>query len=282
MTASPAANGHTVAHAIRAAAARLADASDTARLDAELLMAHVLGVSRSELLVRCMENDAPPEFEALVARRADCEPIAYIIGCAGFYSREFAVTPDVLIPRADSEVLIDVALEHRSQACDILDLGTGSGALLLSVLAEIPSARGVGIDASAGAAAVARDNAKRLGLSERARIERRDWNQPGWMRGLGPYDLVLCNPPYVESSAALDRDVREHEPASALFAGVDGLDDYRVVIPQLRGLLREGGIAIFEIGSSQADAVGKIARNARFRTEIRHDLANRPRCIVLR
>ncbi len=271
----------TVSGAIREAARRLADTSDTARLDAELLMAHALGVSRSELLVRHMRDDAPPPFGLLIERRAAHEPVAYITGHAGFYGRDFAVTPDVLIPRPDSETLIDVALELAPQPQRILDLGTGSGALLLTLLAELPEALGVGIDASPRAVEVAKRNAQALALEARAKIEVCDWNAAGWTDSLGTFDLIICNPPYVETGAALDPQVRGHEPHAALFAGDTGLDEYRAIIPQLGPLLQPQALALFEIGPSQGDAVSEIARTAGFACEIRCDLANRPRCAVL-
>ncbi len=154
----------TVAQAIRAAAERLASTSDTARLDAELLMAHTLGVSRSDMLVRAMHDSAPDGFTALVKRRAGHEPVAYITGLQDFYGRQFAVAPQVLIPRADSETLIEAALERAAGARSILDLGTGSGALLITALLEIDDAHGVGIDASAAAVEITRANAAALGV----------------------------------------------------------------------------------------------------------------------
>ena len=273
----------TVAGAIRAAAERLADTSDTARLDAEWLMAHTLGVTRSDLLLRHMSDSAPDGFTALVERRAAHEPVAYITGTQEFYGRSFRVSPDVLIPRGDSEVLIETALEIAPHAKRVLDMGTGSGALLVTTLLEIEGAFGIGIDASPEAVAVAESNAQSLGLiGAKARFLERDWTREGWSAALGTFDLILCNPPYVEAEAALDPDVRAYEPASALFAGEDGLDDYRVIIPQLGKLLNSGGVAILEIGYTQAEAVTKIAENSGFAVSIRNDLANRPRCAVLR
>lgn len=273
----------SVGEAIRAAATRLAPTSDTARLDAELLMAHALGVSRSELLLRHTKDAEPTSFAAFVDRRAAREPLAYITGIQEFYGRDFAVTRDTLIPRGDSETLIDTALEVAPSARRVLDLGTGSGALLVTALLEIEGASGVATDASGRALEVAEANARRLGLGpERARFLLRDWTRPGWSNDLGGFDLVLCNPPYVETGAALDPDVREFEPASALFAGEEGLDDYRVLIPQLRGLMKEGAKAIFEIGHEQGEILANLAQNNGFSAEIRLDLAKRPRVALLR
>ncbi|MHA7820342.1 MAG: peptide chain release factor N(5)-glutamine methyltransferase [Erythrobacter sp.] len=273
----------TVAEAIRAATAKLAATSDTARLDAEVLMAHALEVSRSDMLLRYMSDVVPKGFEALVVRRATHEPVAHITGIQEFYGRDFAVSRDVLIPRGDSETLIDTALEIAPKAARVLDLGTGSGALLITALVELGGASGIGLDASEAALEIARRNAHALGLiGAQARFRRRDWCEEGWSADLGTFDLILCNPPYVEEEARLDPDVRNFEPASALFAGREGLDDYRVLVPQLRKLLDVGGVAILEIGHTQADAVAGIARNCGFSVEIRADLANRPRCAILR
>ncbi|MBX7533754.1 peptide chain release factor N(5)-glutamine methyltransferase [Qipengyuania sp. 1XM1-15A] len=270
----------TVGDAIRAAAGRLEATSPTARLDAELLMANALGMQRSDMLIRAMQDDAPEGFAALVDRRANCEPVAHILGHQEFYGREFLVTADTLIPRGDSELLVACALESHPAPSRVLDLGTGTGALLLSVLAET-SAKGVGTDRSAAALAVAHDNADRLGVEDRTRFYLLDWHKEGWADELGRFDLILCNPPYVEESAKLEPDVRGFEPHGALFAGPEGLDDYRVIIPQLRNLLTYGGSAILEIGHEQSASVSEIAQAAGFSVELRRDLADRPRALIL-
>ena len=275
----------TIADAIRAAAERLSATSDTARLDAELLMAHVLGVSRSQLLLLRMRDEAAPHaagFDRLVERRAAHEPVAHLLGVQEFFGLEFAVTPDTLIPRGDSETIVQAALDCAAQDARVLDMGTGSGALLLAFLHERPDAKGLGIDASAAALAVASANGQRLGLAERAQFVQANWLESGWAHDLGRFDLVLCNPPYVESDANLDPDVREFEPATALFAGPEGLDDYRAIVPQLGKLLVPGGVAIFEIGAGQAEAVGAIASESGFAAETRRDLADRPRALIVR
>ena len=275
----------TVADAIRAAADRLAATSDTGRLDAELLMAHALGLTRSDMLLRAMREPAPEAFAALIERRAVHEPVAYITGEAEFYGLNLTVTPATLIPRGDSETLIEAALEHvcehgREQG-RVVDLGTGSGALLLAMLANREGWEGVGIDASEDALTVATGNAAALGLTQRSAWYHRNWHTPGWAEGLGTFDLILCNPPYVEVDAQLEPQVRDHEPASALFAGPEGLDDYRVLIPQLRAMLNPDGIAILEIGANQAEAVGALAAASGFATALRRDLAGRPRALTL-
>lgn len=271
----------TVAEAIRAAAQRLAQTSDTARLDAEVLVAHALGVSRSDMFLRHMEDAAPDDFAAFIQRRALREPVAYIIGEQEFFGIPIKVSPAVLIPRADSEAVVEAALSAVSEPKRVLDLGSGSGALLLAVLDTHQSAEGVGIDSSAAALEVAAGNARFLGDDRRTRFLQRDWNEPGWADDLGTFDLILANPPYVEIGAVLDRDVRDFEPHNALFAGEEGLDDYRSLIPQLRKLLGENGVAALEIGHTQAEAVSSLALEAGFKVSLRKDLANRPRCVLL-
>jgi release factor glutamine methyltransferase len=280
----------SVAHALREAARALAGVSDTARLDAELLMAHALGVERSELLLRNMDAAVPAAFAPLVQRRAAHEPAAYIVGRQEFYGLSLEVTPAVLIPRADSETLIEAAREALAARAPrrILDLGTGSGALLLAALTVWPQAEGVGVDRSAASLDVALRNARALGLADpggnggRARMIGADWHAPGWADALGRFDLVLCNPPYVEREALLEPSVREWEPAGALFAGAEGLDDYQALVPQLARLLALHGTAVFEIGSTQAEAVSRIAAAHGFQAELHRDLASRPRALVLR
>jgi release factor glutamine methyltransferase len=272
----------TVAEALREAARRLEAVTDTARLDAELLMAEALGVSRSELLLRRTGDAVPDAFEALIARRLADEPVAQILRRKEFYGREFRVGRAVLTPRADSEATVEAALDAMPDAARILDCGTGSGALLLTLLAERPDATGVGIDCSAAALEVARDNARRLGLADRADMRLADWRTPNWRDGLGRFDLVVANPPYVETSFDLAPSVRDYEPAEALYAGPDGLDAYRVLVPQLPALLSFGGVAVLEIGATQAELVKAIATGCGFRSELRRDLGGRPRALTLR
>lgn len=269
----------TVAEALRDATAHIG--VDWARDDTEMLMAHALGVSRSALLLRHMRDPAPEKFAAMLERRLAHEPVAYITGEAEFYGRRFAVTPDVLIPRGDSETVVAAALEACPAPRRVLDCGTGSGCLLLTVLAERPDVQGVGIDRSGSALAVARDNSASLELAARVTMQEADWTQPGWSDGFGTFDLLLANPPYVEDDAELDPSVRDHEPAGALFAGPDGLDAYRVLVPQLPVLLAPDGIAVVEIGWRQAEAVSAIAAEAGFSAALRRDLADRPRALIL-
>ena len=272
----------TAGEAIRAAAARLTETSDTARLDAEVLMAHALGVQRSDLLLRAMGEPVPQAYASMIERRLGHEPVAYITGKQEFYGLPFRVTPDVLIPRGDSEVLVETALNERPDARRVLDCGTGSGALLLAVLYGLPQARGLGIDRSATALAVAQENAAALGLKVRATMRQADWLQSGWAETLGgPFDLILANPPYVEDGAQLAPGVRNHEPAGALYAGPEGLDDYRVLLPQLPALLTTQGLVLVEIGAEQAEAVSAIAAAAGLSARLYRDLAGRPRALCL-
>lgn len=271
-----------VAQALRDAARTLSETSDTARLDAELLMAEAMGVSRSDMLVRHMDDPVPAAFDALVERRATHEPIAYILGQQEFFGLPFIVDPDVLIPRSDSETLVERAIACQPGARRILDCGTGSGALLLAVLHNLPEATGIGIDNAPTAVEIASRNAAALGLRERAAMRLADWTAPGWYHDLGgPFDLVLANPPYVEATASLEPSVRNFEPVSALFAGKEGLDAYRVLVPQLPGLLAPGGIALAEIGATQDTKVAAIAEASGLLTTLHRDMANRPRVLQL-
>lgn len=270
----------TVGEALRDATDRLG--TDWARDEAEMLMAHALGISRSAMLLGHMRDPSPAEFDTMLARRMVDEPVAYILGGTEFYGRRFKVTPDVLIPRGDSEATLMAALEAAPVPLRILDCGTGSGCLLLSLLAESPEAHGIGIDRSPAALTVAGENAAELGVANRTEMREGDWSVAGWADGLGRFDLIVANPPYVEETADLDASVRHFEPAGALFAGPDGLDAYRTLIPQLLALLTVEGVAVLEIGYAQADAVTALAQASGFTAELRRDLAGRPRALTLR
>jgi release factor glutamine methyltransferase len=270
----------TARSAIAAAAARLVIVSDTPRLDAELLMAHALGTSREALLLSGLDREAAPDFAALLERRLAGEPLAYITRTRAFWTIDLLVTPAVLIPRPDSETLIEAAVEHfrgRAGPKRILDLGTGSGALLLAALAEWPDATGVGIDRSGAALAIAEINAARLGMAARAELL-----PGGWMGTGEAFDLLLCNPPYIASGAKLPHDVIAYEPHGALFAGADGLDDYRALAPVLAGQIAPGGIACIEIGATQARDVIALLSACALDVAVRHDLAGRERCLIVR
>jgi release factor glutamine methyltransferase len=253
--------------------------SDTPRLDAELLMAHALGIAREEMLLSRLDSEAPAVFAPLLARREAGEPVAYIIGRRAFWTIELEVGPGVLIPRPDSETLIEAAVAYFGEPGprSILDLGTGSGALLLAALDQWPDARGVGVDVSQDALAIAAANAARLGLAARASFRRGDWAE-----GLGGrFDLILCNPPYVEAGAALPRDVAEWEPHEALYAAEDGLGAYRRLAPALSRLLAPGGLACVELGLGQAEPVTALFAAQGLKAGIRRDLAGHIRCLAL-
>lgn len=285
MTTNPVREERGAAAALAEAAARLAGISDTPRLDAELLLAHALGIDRNALLPRLRDLTAPSCFDALVDRRAGHEPVAYIKGEQEFWDIRLMVTPDVLIPRGDSETLIEAARDHfapRTPPTHILDMGTGSGALLLAALSLFGEAHGTAIDASASALRVASDNAATLGMANRSRFLQRSWREAGWADGLGQFDLILCNPPYVETTAELAPQVRYFEPASALFAGTDGLEEYAIIMPQLDALLTTDGIAIFEIGQGQDEAVSGMAIDAGFHVQDHRDLGGIIRALQLR
>ncbi|MFL6843307.1 MAG: peptide chain release factor N(5)-glutamine methyltransferase [Allosphingosinicella sp.] len=259
---------------------RLAQHSATPRLDAELLMAHALGVEREAMLLCEPECDPPAAFAGLLARREAGEPIAYITGRRAFWTIELEVGPGVLIPRPDSETLIEAAVGHFGEEgpARILDLGTGPGTLLLAALDQWPKATGLGIDASETALAFASRNAEWLGLAERAEFRPGDWAE-----GLDErFDLILCNPPYVETGADLPRDVSAWEPAEALFAGPDGLLEYRRLSPALRRLLAPGGLACIEMGAGQRQAVTAIFAAEGFTISSLKDLKGIDRCLLLR
>lgn len=268
-----------VSDALIEAAQKLSEISETARLDAELLMAKALGVERGAMLLHRMEEEAPASFRSLFDRRLIGEPIAYIIGRRAFWTIELEVGPGALIPRPDSETLIEAAVDHFGQAGPdlILDLGTGPGTLLLAALDQWPSARGLGIDISQEALSLAEANAVKLGLADRASFKSGDWTGGLDQR----FDLILCNPPYVEAGANLASDVVDWEPHTALFSGEEGLDDYRKLAPQLSSVLHEEGIACIEIGAGQADAVTALFKQEGLEIATRNDLSGRIRCMVV-
>lgn len=256
------------------------------RAEARLLVAHALGRGPAELIAHRdepLDDAAAALADALIARRASREPAAYILGRREFWGMDLRVSPATLIPRPESETLIEAAIAafaDRAAVRRILDLGTGSGCLLLAALLEFPGATGIGVESSPAALRVAEANAAALGLARRAAFTAGDW-----VAGItGRFDLVLANPPYVACSDAASR-VPElmHEPAAALFAGADGLAAYRAILPGLDSVLAPGGIAILELGAGQADAVSALADAAGLRPSgLRHDLAGIPRAIVLR
>lgn len=269
-----------VARALNDAARQLAATSDTARLDAELLMAEALGIDRDRLILHPPDRNPPKRFWTMVERRKAGEPVAYITGRRPFWNIELHVGPGVLIPRPDSEVLIAAAVEHFAGTDGprrILDLGTGPGTLLLAALDIWPAATGIGVDSSRRALSYAAANARRLGIEERARFRRGDWADGVDER----FDLVLCNPPYVATGAELGPGVAEHEPAEALFAGSEGLDAIRRLAGDFSRLLAPGGLAAVEIGADQGEAAMSILDGGALRASLGKDLADRPRAVLL-
>lgn len=243
---------------------------DSPVIDARLLLELGAGVARMDIITDPRRDLTPAQIaavEALVARRLAREPVAHIVGRKAFWTLDLAVSPDVLIPRPETELLVETALAliAPDAPARVLDLGVGSGAILLAVLSERPSATGTGVDVSEAALAVARANAEALGLEDRTAFRQGDW-----CVGLdGAFDVVVSNPPYIARAeiARLAPEVANHEPRMALDGGADGLDAYRAIVPQLPRLLRPGGGFGLEVGAGQADAVAAMARAAGLETQ---------------
>ncbi|MGR3625392.1 MAG: peptide chain release factor N(5)-glutamine methyltransferase [Limimaricola sp.] len=268
--------------ALFAATQRLAEAGvpDPGR-DARRLFSHAAGVDPGRLtlvLPEPIDGAKLAAFEALVERRCAREPVSHLTGSRAFYGRRFKVTRDVLDPRPETEMLVEAALSEPFG--HVLDLGVGSGCILLTLLAEMPDARGVGVDVSEAACAVARENARALGLSERAHISVSDWVS----RVEGMFDLVVSNPPYIARAEMADiaPEVRDWEPEGALTDGADGLSCYRAILDGASQVLTPGGRLVMELGEGQAEAVGGLAVARGFAPiALIPDLDGRDRVIVL-
>ena len=249
---------------MREAAGRLAEVGvEGAPRDVRLLLAHALGVEPVDVILR--ETDAVDPvvltaFEQLIQRRAAGEPVSRIRGWRDFYGGRFVVTPDVLDPRPETELLVEQGLDSLPKGGRMLDLGVGSGCILLSVLAERGDATGVGVDFSPKAIAVARRNAEALGVADRVSFMEGSWDAPLE----GGFDLAVSNPPYIPEAdiAGLAIDVRDYDPRMALTPGGDGLGPYRAILAAMPGWLKPGGCIGFEFGIEQAASVTMLMRQA--------------------
>lgn len=279
----------TIDQALQQAAATFANAGilDDPRRDALHLMAFALMTDLNGARQQRQEQLTPDQaatFQQLVAARAtDRVPVSRLIGVRGFWTLDLQLSPDTLDPRPDSETLIDAVIDYRpdrTRSDHILDLGTGSGCLLLALLSEYPNASGVGVDIAPGAIRTARDNAARADLANRSQFLVADWD-----RALGCcFDVIISNPPYIESTLidTLAPEVQRHDPRRALDGGDSGLDAYRALIPRLAARLPPDGHAFLEIGADQAKAVTDLVAAAGLNTlETRQDLGGRDRCLVI-
>jgi release factor glutamine methyltransferase len=261
-----------------------AAAIENPRMEARWLLANAMGAT-PETLLREPRAPVPPEaarrFTAMLARRAQREPMAHILGQVGFWGMEFAVSQATLIPRADSETIVQAALDAAPAPQRVLDLGTGTGCLLLAVLSERPGAWGLGLDLVPEAAALAASNAARLGLAHRAAFIAGDWSAALDAR----FDLVLSNPPYIPAAEVpgLMPEVAAHEPATALAGGADGLVAYRALAQALPRLLAPGGVTVLEIGQGQGSDVMALMHAAGLQAAaLLPDLGGIPRALVLK
>lgn len=263
---------------------------ETAQRDARLLILHATGIEHMDLIRdprASLGQEAAELLSALVERRKTREPVARILGEWEFWSLPFTLVAETLIPRPDSETVVAAALialkerRHNSDGLKILDLGTGSGCLLISLLHELPGATGVGVDIAREAVDVARKNAERNGVGGRA-----EFHEANWGEGIiGPFDLIVSNPPYIADRIidSLEPEVRHHDPRAALSGGHDGLEAYRAIAEDLPALLAPNGIVALEIGADQAETVPMVFRDKGYEIEGPFaDFGARPRAFVLR
>jgi release factor glutamine methyltransferase len=263
---------------------------ESPELDARIIVGHALGLDQTALAVQSGRVLAPQEanaIAALAARRRAGEPIARMLGCKEFWGLPFKLNPHTLLPRPETETVVEATLaaleaEHHSpHVLRIVDLGTGSGALLLALLSELPNACGIGTDISVTALGCARDNAIALGLTARASFVACDYGAAL----KGPVDVLVSNPPYVarEEIAGLQAEVRDYDPRRALDGGPDGLDGYREVAAHARRLLAPNGVLVVELGQGQLSAATEILTPAGLApSALRHDLSGIARALVLR
>lgn len=263
----------------------LAAGIDEAQEESRRLLLALEGVSATTLLVEPdleLEPQALAQIEAWVQRREAREPLSQVLGHQAFWTLDLKVSRDVLTPRADSETLIEAVLARRpdrERPYRLIDLGTGSGALILALLSEYPNAQGLAVDLSAPALAIAQENAERCELAARCQFR-----QGSWADGLeGPFDIIISNPPYIatEVMADLDREVRDYEPHLALDGGVEGLEPYPHLLTESGRLLSPGGLGVFEIGYDQGKKIQQLAEKMRFQDiEIKTDLGGRDRALI--
>ncbi len=262
---------------------------EEAPLDARLLISHIIPVTEIDFAINAdqtVSNEQQNLIDILVQKREKRIPMSQIFGEKEFWSLSFKVTRDTLTPRPDSETLIEVALnefEDKNATLSILDLGTGSGCLLLTLLSELKNATGLGIDVSASAIKVANENATNLSLNNRATFLKSDWFEK--LSKTKKFDLIIANPPYIghNEKPELTPEVCEHEPYSALFAGEEGLDDYRIIAADISSYMSEKSIIILEIGYRQSSAVKDIFEQKGFKNiNVFQDLGGRDRCLLIR
>lgn len=260
---------------------RAAGVPDPVR-DARLLLAHAMGLGPERLILHLddpLQPDARRRFATALSARESRQPISQILGRRQFWGRSFRVTRDVLDPRPETETLVEAALDEPFAT--VLDLGTGSGAILLSLLAERPDARGLGVDLSSAALAVARENAVQLGVSARAMFKTSDW----FAQVEGRFDLIVSNPPYIAAAEmpALAPETRDWEPELALTPGGDGLEAYRRIAAGAQAHLQPGGRLLLEIGPSQGEAVSELLHKAGLADiGLLRDMDGRPRVVTAR
>lgn len=275
----------TMAAVLQAATGKLeAAGNDLAKLDAEYLLAYLLGCERMALYGKPVDLSVSKQlqYDALISRRMTGEPVAYITGTQGFWTLDLKVNEHTLIPRPDTETLVDVVLKRvNNSATTVLDLGTGSGCILLSLLSEWQEATGYGVDVSDGALKVARDNARNCGIGDRAMFTQSDWFSAVEMPE-GGFSVIVSNPPYIPATDidGLMPDVRDFEPLSALDGGIDGLNPYRIITGSAGIFLASDGVLAVEVGIHQAaDVAALFAENGLQDIEITKDLGGIARVV---